>query len=261
LVVSLSSSAWALDAAVGRVLHVDRTAGSTVEVELETVNGSFFSNDDLELFTPAGKVGAKLKLPPTIDMLMKGDKVKVTLELARPFSADGGLLAPKGTFDNHAALARTLGSGPPPSPSPSSPAPPRITVPSCPFTPAELKGALGLAYSDGSASPDVPFVGGVMKSCQYRGADLKTPGLTVTLTVMNDPTQTTGWRSRLAGKTTPVPGDADGALWQVDQGDLTNPTLHYVRNGVIAQLRLGVGPKDPRFTAWQQKLARVRRVP
>lgn len=255
-----SCSAWALDEGVGRVLSVTRTSGTTVEVELEDVNASLFNNSDVEIFTPAGKVAAKLKLPPNIDMLMKGDKVKVTLELAGPFSPAGGLVAEKGKFANHAAISGALNATPRPAAPPPSAAP-RVAVASCPFTPAELKTALGLSFKAGSASPDLPFAGGALKSCRYEGADGKTPMFTVNLTVMNDPTQTQGSMQALAGKTTPVPGDADGARWQTDQGDLTNPTLHYVRQGVVVELRINVGPKDPRFAALKDKLVRVRRVP
>lgn len=66
------------DAAVGRVLAVGKVSGLSAEVELDVVTGSHFNNSDVELFTPRSRMAATLRTGPTIDMLMRGDKVKVT---------------------------------------------------------------------------------------------------------------------------------------------------------------------------------------
>jgi hypothetical protein len=47
------------------------------------------------------------------------------------------------------------------------------------------------------------------------------------------------FRSILAGRLEPIPGDADGAAWQVGQGDLTDVTLHYWRNNTGTEVRVG----------------------
>ncbi len=86
--------------------------------------------------------------------------------------------------------------------------------------------------------------------------------LVVNQTIMNNPAQTKGWDARLAGKKENIPNDADGAIQQTDQGDNTNPNLHYVRNGDIVEIRvMGVGKRNPQFGALQKKLPALRRLP
>jgi hypothetical protein len=49
----------------------------------------------------------------------------------------------------------------------------------------------------------------------------------------------------LAGRLEPIAGDADGAAWQVGQGDLTDITLHYWRGNTGTEVRVsGVDQKN-----------------
>lgn len=72
----------------------------------------------------------------------------------------------------------------------------------------------------------------------------------------------------LAGNMVKITDDPDNAMFQVGQGDLTDPALHYFRNNVGVQLRiLGVyyegleGPIPEEFQSWQQKLLALPRFP
>jgi hypothetical protein len=130
---------------------------------------------------------------------------------------------------------------------------------SCPFTPAELKATLDVDFKEGKVGFESSFAGGKNLSCRYES---KAWSLQVKQVVMTDPKQTQGWLNFLAGKKEPVAGDADGAIQQVDQGDLTSPNLHYIRQGDIVELRiLGVGKTSPEFAALNKKLIGLRRLP
>ena len=65
----------------------------------------------------------------------------------------------------------------------------------------------------------------------------------------------------LAGKLKPIAGDPDGAIFQEDQGDLTNATLHYVRQGYQVETRVFVGPKQKDYETIRQKLVKLKRLP
>ncbi len=133
----------------------------------------------------------------------------------------------------------------------------------CPFTPAEIKQTLGLDVSAGAARPDMAFAGGKLLACRYNGADPSKPGLWLNQTVMDNAKDPANERSfkMMAGKLKPVPNDPDGAAWQDDQGDLTNATLHYLRNGSLVELRVTVSPRDKAFADIRAKLPKLRRLP
>jgi hypothetical protein len=257
--------AYAQDAAVARVVSVGTATGTNQSVELEVLIGSLVNNSDVELFTPTGKVAAKLLTGPNIDLLMRGDKVKVTLALRGAASPAGGYVAKSGTYPNYAAIARALaGSSSATTTSAATPAPAAKSYPAsrvCPFRAAELKGALGLTLAEGTPGTALPFSGGVNLSCRYAAPKFSEPELTVNQIAMDNPTQTNGYLDRLAGGVRKIPGDPDGAVFQEKQGDLTNATLHYIRNGTIVELRLSVRPTDTRFAQLQQQLAKLRRIP
>lgn len=133
------------------------------------------------------------------------------------------------------------------------------TPTSCPYSPSEISSALGGTFKEGKVGFESDFGTGKTLSCRYAGNDMT---FIVNQTVMKNPTQTQGWDSRLAGKKENVLNDPDGAIVQTDQGDNTNPNLHYVRNGNIVELRvMGVGKQKPQFAPIQKKLPMLRRLP
>jgi hypothetical protein len=130
---------------------------------------------------------------------------------------------------------------------------------SCPYSPSELGSALGGTFKEGKVGFESDFGTGKTLSCRYEGKDMT---FVVNQTVMKNPTQTQGWDTRLAGKKENVPNDPDGAVQQTDQGDNTNPNLHYARNGDIVELRvMGVGKRNPQFGTLQKILPTLRRLP
>jgi hypothetical protein len=137
------------------------------------------------------------------------------------------------------------------------------TSASCPFTAAEVKQTLGIDVKAGEAGKELPFTGGKMLSCRYNSADSFKPGLWLTQTVMDDaknPANANSFKF-LAGKLTPVPNDPDNAGWQDNQGDMTNATLHYLRNGALIELRVTVSPRDKAYADIRSKLPKMRRLP
>jgi hypothetical protein len=94
-------------------------------------------------------------------------------------------------------------------------------------------------------------------SCRYQSKDMS---LMVKQTVMKNPSQTQGWDSALAGKKMKLPNDPDNAQVQTDQGDNTNPNIHYARQGDIVEIRMmGIGKTNPAFEAIQKKITSLRR--
>ena len=133
----------------------------------------------------------------------------------------------------------------------------------CPYTAAELKAALGLDLKDGKVGLELPFSGGKMLDCRYDGKNWQTPALWLKQTVMAKPDapENANYFKSLAGAMEKIPGDADGAMFQGNQGDNTNATLVYMRKGVIVEARVRIKPTDPGFAAMKQKLAKLRRIP
>jgi hypothetical protein len=131
----------------------------------------------------------------------------------------------------------------------------------CPFTPAELRTALGLELQTGTAGKPLNFRGGASYRCVYAASKSGSPGLAINQTVMDDPKQTAGFLDSLAGKSRKIAGDPDGALLQEGQGDMTDASLHYIRQGSIVELRVALRPTHAGYAEMQQKLTRLRRVP
>ncbi len=133
------------------------------------------------------------------------------------------------------------------------------TTVSCPFSAKELKETFNLEFKEGQVGFESDFGTGKLLSCRYQGKDMS---LMVKQTVMKNPTQTQGWDSALAGKKMKLENDADNAQVQTDQGDNTNPNIHYARQGHIIEIRmLGVGKSNPAFSATQKKIISLRRFP
>lgn len=268
----LTGVAAAQDGAVGKILSANKLPGNTAEIELSVIKGCFFNDSEVDLFDlvdPKARGEGTLTLPANIGMLMTGDKVKVKLTTKGPFSPATAIVAEKGKFPNQAAVIQVVNStgGPragasaPPAQTPA--APKRALPPTCPFTATELNTALGLDVEAGKARPAMPFSGGTPLGCDYYGKSVAVPSVRVNQIVMDDPAQADPktYAPTLAGKMEPVPNDPDLAMWQGNQGDLTNATLHYARGGVLVEVRVGVRPADPTFQAMKQRLTKLRRLP
>jgi len=128
----------------------------------------------------------------------------------------------------------------------------------CPFTAKEISAVLGDTFAEGKAANEMSFGTGKRLSCRYDAKDIT---LNVNQTVMNDPSQATGYYKMTAGKKEAIDKDPDGAMRQTDQGDLTSPNLHYMRNGNIVELRImGAGKKHPKFNELMNNLVKLRRL-
>lgn len=130
---------------------------------------------------------------------------------------------------------------------------------SCPYTAKELKETFDVEFKEGQVGFESDFGTGKLLSCRYQSKDMS---LMVKQTVMKNPSQTQGWDNALAGKKMKIENDADNAQVQTDQGDNTNPNIHYARQGHIIEIRmLGVGKSNPAFNATQKKVINLRRFP
>ncbi|KPF69956.1 hypothetical protein IP84_03520 [beta proteobacterium AAP99] len=135
----------------------------------------------------------------------------------------------------------------------------------CPFTAAEVGAALGTKFEEGKAGKETPFgAGSVSRGCRYES---KNYTLMVNSIVYGTPVQAKDAFKPMAGRLKPVAGDPDGAMLQEGQGDLTSPTVHYLRGAQHTELRiLGIyysdpGKKDAALKDFQGKLLKLRRVP
>lgn len=132
-----------------------------------------------------------------------------------------------------------------PSPTPSvtaAPAKPAVASPTlpnanaCAFTQAAVSKALGSAYGAGRALPDIPGV--PTSSCAYegKGSQLRVNATAFTPALAAAMRRDLG--QGLAGKVSPLAGDADGAVFQQQTGDLATCALHYLRGDVKYEVRL-----------------------
>jgi hypothetical protein len=135
----------------------------------------------------------------------------------------------------------------------------------CPFTPAELKAALGVTFEAGVAGTPVKASSLVMQSCTYRA-----PRYDVRVTTTAYPRQADAeqhLKVMLGGTKVPIAGDPDGAVYQEGQGDNTDPVVAYARKSVAVEIRM-VGlyygarsEKDAAVKTLRAKLATLRRIP
>jgi len=242
--------------AIARVLSVE---GATVTLEI--LQGSVTNGDELDVLTPEGKSVAKVTTPSGIDLMLKGNKVKgVTLTGARV--AAGAMVADRGRFQTVAAAAAAApGAGP--VAAAAGPAGLRDNPAACVFTQAELKAALGFTVGAGHGT-EVPFNGGTKLSCLWSEVKgLHSVWLSRTVMTGGDPaTNRAAMLKMIAGRIEPIAGDADGAGWQVGQGDVSDVTLHYFRGNAGVEVRVsGVDLKDSAaVAAARRNLLKLKRL-
>ena len=123
----------------------------------------------------------------------------------------------------------------------STAAKPTITLDAiepCIFTSAEIAAAIGGNYAAGKAV--APIAGAPRRDCTYDeqgGADGQ---LRVNITWLEPASAATSrgmLMNMIAGATTSIPGDPDGAIFQ-DQTELGTYALHYSRGNLLYEVRL-----------------------
>jgi len=270
LLLAISSNTQAIDGALARIVAVEKSKGAATEVTLKVESGVFYNDTEIELLAPNFKMVANLKLPNGIDMLMKGDEVKHVTFLLKEAKPVAGFIAEPGKFANHAAAQKALDENAKPvaeKPTSKPAAQPALTKTSaCPYSSQELSAALGLKLDAGEGS-EMPFSGGISLSCTF--AEINGfATVYINQTVMPHEVLVASekeYTKRLAGKVPYIPGDPNGARWQTDQGDLTGVVLHYIRNGVQAEVRVMPGAsfmKDQqKVEAMKTRVLKLRRLP
>lgn len=232
--------------AVARVVSVE---GATVTLAI--LLGSVVNGDELDVLMPSGRSVAKVQTPAGIDLMLKGDTVKgVTLTGATV--AAGAIVADKGRFPSLSAAAAVGGA--PAAPAPAA-AGVRESPEACAFTAAELSKALGFKVGPGKGT-ESPFAGGTTLSCRW-GEEKGSRSVAlqrIAMTAGDPKTNREQHRANLAGRLELIAGDRDFAGWQVDQGDVTDVTLHYFRGNTAFAVRVtGVDMKNPGAVAAMRK--------
>ncbi|MEJ5369294.1 MAG: hypothetical protein WHT08_13300 [Bryobacteraceae bacterium] len=128
----------------------------------------------------------------------------------------------------------------------------------CLYTPAELEAALGMKVQKGKGTV-MKWSGGKSTTCMYSAG---MHGILLSIETLNTPGGFGGSNDFAGGKEA-IPGDPDKAFWQVNQGDLTDVALTYVRGNSRTQIRVsGVNQKDKAAVqAMRAKVLKLRRVP
>lgn len=220
--------------ALVRVLSVE--GGS---VTIECLAGALSNGMLLDALSASGATPVTVTLPAGLDLVLKGDRVKGVI-VAGGRVEPGALIGDRARFSSARDAAPFVGASP--APAAAAPAPPAVkeNPAACVFTPAELQAALGFRVSAGKGT-EMPFAGGTSRSCAW--AEEKGPrSVTVNQIVMTTgapATNAESQRKMLAGRLELIPNDADGAGWQVAQGDLTDVTLHYWRANTGTEVRVG----------------------
>jgi len=102
----------------------------------------------------------------------------------------------------------------------------------CYVTAAQVSEAMGGSFSEGVASPAL----GQMRGCSYNSRENQ---LRVNV-VWIDPAQVNAWRAAmqrpLAGAVTPIAGDPNGAIFQM-QADIGTCAISFVRGNLQYELR------------------------
>ena len=133
----------------------------------------------------------------------------------------------------------------------------------CPFSAADISKALGVPVQEGKPGLEFSAAGMVMRDCRYASKNFS---VMVKTSHYSNPAAAKDATKMLAGKLRAIPNDPDGAVIQEGQGDLTDPAVFYVRNGVAVELRvLGIyykdlKSKDADLRDMQTKLAAVKRL-
>lgn len=261
LLAMLAASAHlrAADSVVAKIVAT-RATGRTTSADVRVYQGTLVAGE-VDILSPGGKATATLALPKGKGQATAGETVTVTLTVSGRVPPTDALVVERGAYADYAAAVVVV-SGPP-APAANRPTARRVKVAACPFTPVELKSTLGLEFTAGVASPEMPYPGGARLTCRYPPVKTAGPALAVNVTLMDDPAQgdSQAFFSRMAGKMEPVPNDPDKAVWQFDQVASAQPVLYYARQGAIVELRVTVDKGDPRYTAIRQGLARLHRLP
>lgn len=249
----------AADSVVAKILST-KVTGRTASADVRVYQGTLVAGE-VDILSPGGKATATLTLPKGKGQATAGDTLTVTLTVTGRVPLTDALVVERGAYADYAAAVVVV-SGPP-VPASNRPTTRRVKVAACPFTPGELQSTLGLEFTAGVASPEMPYPGGARLTCKYAPVKTAGPALAVNVTLMDDPAQgdSQAFFSRMAGKMEPVPNDPDKAVWQFDQVASAEPVLYYARQGAIVELRVTVDKGDPRYTAIRQGLARLRRLP
>ena len=133
----------------------------------------------------------------------------------------------------------------------------------CPFSAADISKALGVPVQEGKPGLEFSAAGMVMRDCRYASKNFS---VMVKTSHYSNPAAAKDATKMLADKLRAIPNDPDGAVIQEGQGDLTDPAVFYVRNGVAVELRvLGIyykdlKSKDADLRDMQTKLAAVKRL-
>ena len=133
----------------------------------------------------------------------------------------------------------------------------------CPFSAADISKALGVPVQEGKPGLEFSAAGMVMRDCRYASKNFS---VMVKTSHYSNPAAAKDATKMLAGKLRAIPNDPDGAVIQEGQGDLTDPAVFYVRNGVAVELRvLGIyykdlKSKDADLRDMQTKLAAIKRL-
>lgn len=268
-----SVEAFAGDAPLALVVAVGPgKAPGSYDVTLKVEKGAFFNDTDIEVLSGAGKAAAKLKLPSGIDMLMKGDQVKGNTVTVSKSPAVGDYISEPNGYANHAAAQADAGgaaSAPVQAGAPASkPAVPANLTKStpCPYTAQELSAALGMKLV-GPKGSEMPFSGGLSYSCSL-GEEKGFGTVFINQTIMPHDVLVASEKESskfLAGKATYIPNDPDLAKWQTAQGDLSGVVLHYIRKGIMAEIRVMPGHdvmKDKaRVEDLRNRVLKLRRLP
>lgn len=112
------------------------------------------------------------------------------------------------------------------------------TIEACVLSVGEVSAALGEPF--GAAPPIAPIPGAPQRSCAYDPVGGGPIQLRINVTWLEPSSAATSRRmmmAMLAGTTTPLPGDPDGAVFQ-DQADLGTFALHYSRGDYLYEVRL-----------------------
>lgn len=121
-----------------------------------------------------------------------------------------------------------------------------------------------MAFAKGVADEDYPVTGMLTRMCRYQAKDY---ALVLLTTQFDKPEDAINAQHMLIGKLQAVPNDADSAVLQLEQSNLNNPAIFYVRQGVAVDLRiLGSYYKSEiaqtkALKAMQESLLQLRRLP
>ncbi|HEV8581372.1 MAG TPA: hypothetical protein VGX68_20085 [Thermoanaerobaculia bacterium] len=138
------------------------------------------------------------------------------------------------------------------------PVTPASLVP-CPYTPEEIEAALGVKVNPGEAA-DMEFPAGRDVGCLYQVVGGST---TIAVRQTWDPTGSISspQSATKKGKPEPIPGDPDGASWNVGGGKDDEPQLELSYKRGKVQTRFLIHGRSFRETEMQPKVLKLKRVP